>query len=203
MAENMARTIPMTVTRRAHSSVARGAGRRLTAEEEQLWATVARTAKPLRHANHPGGLINHKRPRAEAIQPARRKSAESSPAAAPRLRPSSTPLAIGWQEKQDVARGRIAIDARIDLHGMTQAQAHHSLLAFLRRSQQGGAKFVLVITGKGAPNALCGERGVLRKQVPLWLGLPEFRNCVLGFGGAHIAHGGDGALYVRLRKLPG
>jgi len=191
----------MTGSERAHSGMVRPAGRRLTAEEEQLWAMVARTAKPLRHANHAGGLINHKRPRTEAGQPPKRKSAESSPAAAPRLRPSLPPLAIGWREKQDVARGRVGIDARIDLHGMTQAEAHQSLLAFLRRSQQAAAKFVLVITGKGAPNALCGERGVLRKHVPLWLGLPEFRSCVLGFGAAHIGHGGDGALYVRLRKL--
>jgi DNA-nicking Smr family endonuclease len=191
----------MTGSKRVHYGVVRPAGRRLTAEEEQLWAMVARTAKPLRHANHADGLVNHKRPRPEAAQPSRRKSAESSPAAAPRLRSSLTPLAIGWREKQDVARGRIGIDARIDLHGMTQAEAHQSLLAFLRRSQDSGAKFILVITGKGTPDALRGERGVLRKQVPLWLGLPEFRSCVLGFGVAHVGHGGDGALYVRLRKL--
>jgi DNA-nicking Smr family endonuclease len=200
MAEDMARAISMT-GKRAPSGVTRPTGRRLTAEEEQLWALVVRTAKPLRHADHAGGLASRLRPRAEAAQPARRQSAESLPAALPRLRPSSPPIAIGWREKQDVARGRIEIDARIDLHGMTQAEAHRSLLAFLRRSQQGGARFVLVITGKGAPNALCGERGVLRKQVPLWLGLPEFHSCVLGFGGAHIGHGGEGALYVRLRKL--
>ena len=104
---------------------------------------------------------------------------------------------------QQLARGRAAIDARIDLHGMTQAQAHGALRLFLHRAQTSGARFVLVITGKGAPNAPHGERGVLRQQVPLWLALPEFRACVLGFDVAHAGHGGEGALYVRLRKARG
>jgi len=107
------------------------------------------------------------------------------------------------REKQELARGRAAIEARIDLHGMTQAQAHSALRRFLHRSQARGAKFVLVITGKGVPNAPHGERGVLRQQVPLWLALPEFRICVLGFDVAHVGHGGEGALYVRLRKARG
>ena len=81
--------------------------------------------------------------------------------------------------------------------GLTQAEAHEALLRFLRRAQAEGAKFVLVITGKGGPG---GDRGVLRRQVPLWLALPELRACVLGFDVAHVGHGGEGALYVRLRK---
>jgi DNA-nicking Smr family endonuclease len=97
----------------------------------------------------------------------------------------------------------MAIDERIDLHGMTQAQAHSALLRFLHRSQSHGAKFVLVITGKGAASAPRSERGVLRQQVPLWLALPEFRACVLGFDVAHAGHGGDGALYVRVRRTRG
>ena len=108
-----------------------------------------------------------------------------------------------------LARGRANIDARIDLHGLTQAEAHAALLRFLHRAQAEGARFVLVITGKGTPatagtqHPASGERGVLRRQVPLWLGLPEFRSCVLGFDGAHVGHGGDGALYVRLRRTRG
>jgi len=104
------------------------------------------------------------------------------------------------RDQQQLARGHTAIDARIDLHGMTQAQAHGALLRFLHAAQAKGAKFALVITGKGAPNAPRGARGVLRQQVPLWLALPEFRACVLGFDVAHVGHGGEGALYVRLRK---
>jgi DNA-nicking Smr family endonuclease len=70
----------------------------------------------------------------------------------------------------------------------------------LQRSQATGAKFVLVITGKGLASASLSGRGVLRRQVPLWLALPEFRRYVAGFDVANPDHGGEGALYVRLRK---
>jgi len=95
-----------------------------------------------------------------------------------------------------VARGKEVIDARIDLHGLTQAQAHSALLQFLRNAQARDARLLLVITGKGRGS----EPGVLRRQVPQWLGLPEFRPLVVGFEDAHIAHGGAGALYVRVRR---
>jgi DNA-nicking Smr family endonuclease len=103
-----------------------------------------------------------------------------------------------------VARGSESIEARIDLHGMTQRQAHEALLAFLRRAQANGKKIALVVTGKGARRAAhddVAERGVLRRQVPLWLALPEFRSFVVGFDAAHVSHGGEGALYVRVRRL--
>jgi len=80
---------------------------------------------------------------------------------------------------------------------MTQMRAHHALSDFLRRAHHDGLTFVLVITGKGKPG---GERGVLRQQVPQWLSLPEFRGFVVGFEEAHIGHGGEGALYVRIRR---
>jgi DNA-nicking Smr family endonuclease len=70
---------------------------------------------------------------------------------------------------------------------------------FVRRAQANGAKFALVITGKGARSG-DAERGVLRRQVPLWLQLPDLRDAVVGFEEAHVAHGGEGALYVRLRR---
>ena len=119
--------------------------------------------------------------------------------------PSPQPLApLGRRMKQRVARGREAIDARLDLHGLTQAQAHATLSRFLHDASARGARLVLVITGKGKLSGMrgdgSGERGVLRRQVPQWLGLPEFRSLVIGFEDAHIAHGGEGALYVRIRK---
>ena len=98
--------------------------------------------------------------------------------------------------KQRVARGKEAIDARLDLHGFTQSEAHAALLRFLRNANARNARLVLVITGKGRG----GEIGVLRRQVPQWLGLPEFREFVVGFEDAHITHGGEGALYVRVRR---
>ena len=90
---------------------------------------------------------------------------------------------------------------------MTQMRAHGALLRFLRRAQSDGAKIVLVVTGKGSGGRSRSgeydedrERGVLRRQVPMWLALPEFRLLVVGFDDAHVGHGGEGALYVRLRR---
>src|ERR1019366_4885255 len=107
---------------------------------------------------------------------------------APDVDTQATPVAV----KQ-------AIDARLDLHGLTQSEAHAALLRFLRSAGARDARLVLVITGKGRG----GEPGVLRRQVPQWLGLPEFRSLVLGFEDAHVTHGGEGALYVRLRRARG
>jgi DNA-nicking Smr family endonuclease len=102
--------------------------------------------------------------------------------------------------RQKLARGTEEIDARLDLHGRTQAQAHSALLKFLRDAQARGARNVLIITGKGT-REFAGERGVLKRQVPMWLRLPEFRTLIIGFEEAHVGHGGEGALYVRVRKL--
>lgn len=101
--------------------------------------------------------------------------------------------------KQRLARGIEPIHARLDLHGKTQVQAHRELLRFLRGAQSEGERFVLVITGKGS-RADDSERGVLNRQVPLWLAQPELRAYVGTFEQAHARHGGDGALYVRLRR---
>ena len=106
--------------------------------------------------------------------------------------PPPPPLApLGRRERSQLARGRKEIDARIDLHGMTQTRAHRALSDFLHRAHADGLTFVLVITGKGkmGPES---ERGVLRRQVPQWLGLPEFRSLVVGFEEAHVGHGGAG-----------
>jgi DNA-nicking Smr family endonuclease len=97
-----------------------------------------------------------------------------------------------------IRKGRIEIDARIDLHGLTEIAAHGRLLDFLRRSQQQDARIVLVITGKGK-----GGSGVLRRAVPLWFGESAFRPMIGGWRAANPAHGGDGALYVRLRRTAG
>jgi DNA-nicking Smr family endonuclease len=179
----------------------RGA-RTLNAEERALWRGVARSITPL-HGRTRHAVEDDVITAVEALAPAHHK-AKSKPkpiAPAPRpTRPSAPPplAPLARREKQQLARGRATIDKRIDLHGMTQAEAHAALAHFLRRAQHDGARFVLVITGKGTRQ---GERGVLRRQVPLWLQLPEFRHAVIGFEEAHVGHGGEGALYVRLRKM--
>ena len=107
--------------------------------------------------------------------------------------------------RSSVQRGAIEIDARIDLHGMTQEAAHGRLLSFLRRAQADGARLVLVITGKGKQDGESDagrreERGVLRRAVPIWLSSAELRPLVIGFDEAGRGHGGTGALYVRVRR---
>jgi DNA-nicking Smr family endonuclease len=107
-------------------------------------------------------------------------------------------------------RGHVAIDGVIDLHGLRQDEAHRRLIGFLRRAQADGARTVLVITGKGAAgagsstgHAFGDERGVLRRVAPHWLRLPDLRPVVMGFEAASLHHGGEGALYVRLRRAGG
>jgi DNA-nicking Smr family endonuclease len=179
-------------------------GRRpLTADEEQLWSLVARTVRPLRLGKKPmtdtrrGTGVRHAATGAADVVGRPEPHVAISPHRAVRM-PMLSPIVR--KEKHRLARGSTAVDARIDLHGMTQTQAYGALRRLLHRSQANGAKFVLVITGKGVPNAAPSGRGVLRRQVPMWLALPEFRRYVLGFDVADTGHGGDGALYVRVRK---
>ncbi|MEI9885591.1 MAG: Smr/MutS family protein [Rhizomicrobium sp.] len=106
-------------------------------------------------------------------------------------------------------RGLLAPDARLDLHGMTEAVAHGALLTFLRGAQARRCKLVLVVTGKGARVAEDApfdmelqqrSRGVLRSAVPRWLGERDFAGLVASTRTAHKKHGGEGALYIYLRK---
>jgi DNA-nicking Smr family endonuclease len=176
--------------------------RKVSDDERALWRVVTRAVVPLRRKRAP---IEPVQTEIAAAQPAVRKSKSvpaARPAAAPRLIPQPPPapaMRLERRLKQRLVRGSEGIDARIDLHGRTQSQAHSALLGFLQKRQADGAKIVLVITGKGRGD-LAGERGVLKRQVPLWLQLPEFRGYVLAVEDAHITHGGEGALYVRLRR---
>jgi DNA-nicking Smr family endonuclease len=177
----------------------------LSEEEQALWSAFVRSITPLR----PGKATPKPSPgKREALNQPRPPARHEAPPQPPPQRPppvKSPPLApLERRLKQRVARGSESIEARIDLHGMTQRQAHEALLAFLRRAQANGKKIALVVTGKGARRAAhddVAERGVLRRQVPLWLALPEFRSFVVGFDAAHVSHGGEGALYVRVRRL--
>jgi len=185
--------------------------RRLNEDEHKLWSGVTRSIAPLKRK--PPGPHRH-----EAIpapgehvppSPARRRAEPTPvrhPAAKSEVKPASKPalpvVGLDRRQRQRLARGTETIDGRIDLHGKTQSEAHAALLGFLRRAQAEGARFVLVITGKGGASGpgASGERGILKRQVPLWLRLPEFRLHVLAVEDAHVAHGGEGALYVRVRR---
>jgi DNA-nicking Smr family endonuclease len=176
--------------------------RQVSDEEQELWQAITRSVVPLKRRRKQAGP-----PKVAAPKP---QSSPRLPAASmhtvavarkppPKPTPKEPALApIDRRSKQKLARGTQAIDARIDLHGRTQDEAHVVLLRFLRRAQANGAKTVLVITGKGGRSD--SGRGVLKRQVPMWLALPEFRALVVGFGDAAIGHGGEGALYVRVRR---
>jgi DNA-nicking Smr family endonuclease len=169
--------------------------RNLSEEERALWESVAKQTKPLRKkpllAEAPAGTQN-------AATPAANKPGPKPLKIAPAPKPEPPPL--GRRERSQLSRGRKEIEARLDLHGMTQARAHRALSSFLQRAHRDGFTFVLVITGKGRTTGPESERGILRRQVPQWLSLPEFRSLVVGFEEAHIGHGGEGALYVRIRR---
>lgn len=177
--------------------------RSLSDEEEALWSSYARAIKPLR----PGKAKSATK---SATKPAAAPRVQESPPAPrgevkpPLVRAQAKPLPlspIDRRFKQRVARGRDEIEARIDLHGMTQREAHAALFQFLHRAQTDGMRVALVVTGKGTmARDSTSERGVLRRQVPLWLALPEFRRFIVGFDEAHVSHGGQGALYVRVRR---
>jgi DNA-nicking Smr family endonuclease len=184
--------------------------RRLSDEERALWQGFARAVTPLRRGSSGDEAIaaDQKRPAARPNRAVKHDTAKPK-----------TPAALTQFDRrlrQRVARGQVTIDARLDLHGMTQRQAHAALIRFLHQAQTRDAKLVLVVTGKGLgsepPSARRGrtardehrdedgERGVLRRQVPLWLSLPEFRRFIVSFEEAHVSHGGEGALYLRLRR---
>lgn len=175
--------------------------RRLSAEEIALWTEVARGVSRRRGATLPAPAeTGAGKPPAKTLLAAPSPSPEPQPV---KLRPP--PLApLERRLKRELSRGRGAIDAALDLHGMTQAEAHQALRGFLRHAQARGARLVIVVTGKGgSPGEAASwseERGVLRRMAPHWLRDPDLWSIVLGFEEAGRAHGGSGALYVRLRR---
>ena len=176
-------------------SSGRRSRRGLSEEDHRVWAGFTRSVVRL------PGATRH--PETESLSKSQiARTGENPRAASVRVKEAPPLASLMRNERQRLARGRQTIDNRIDLHGKTLTEAHGALLRFLRRAQADGARFVLVITGKG--ERLVSEasvRGTLRRQVPLWLERPEFSSLVLGFAEADRRHGGAGALYVRLRRV--
>src|SRR5262249_10750319 len=166
----------------------------LSAEERVLWTAVTKSIAPL-----PESDTSEDAKTADIVPQIEIPSAKEARLAEPAGNgPPPPPAWLGPRMRTRVAPGKEAIGGRVDLHGLTQSEAHRALLRFLRAATTRDARLVLVITGKGGRGE--GERGVLKRQVPRWLGLPEFRELVIGFEQAHISHGGEGALYIRVRR---
>ena len=198
--------------------------RTLTEEEKALWEHVKRSVSPLerrraRRAKTAEALADN--PATESTAPpvpppeppkkSRKTKADAAKTGLPAYVPPPPPpppaipplQPIDRHERRRVVRGVLGIDSRIDLHGMRQAEAHGALRGFLAHAQMRGDRLVLVITGKGIATPhfhFEEERGVLRRVVPQWLRMPDMRPFVVGFEPAHRDHGGEGALYVRLRR---
>ena len=102
--------------------------------------------------------------------------------------------------KRKLSRGALALEARIDLHGLFQSEAHNVLLDFIIRAHERGLRHVLVITGKGSS---MGSEGALKRALPHWFSKPEFRFFISSYETAARNHGGEGAFYVRLSRSKG
>jgi len=189
-------------------------GRAVTPDEAELWERLARSVDKVKAKPR---VASHAPP---TEPPAARAAAASAKAAVAGSKPVRQPRATSQAQRpaplatldrravRQIASGRVAIDARLDLHGVHQRDARARLRAFLLEAQAKGCRNVLVITGKGGAgpaDPLAGalgepQRGVLRRSVPHWLEQPELHGVVLGYVAAGVRHGGDGALYVQLRK---
>lgn len=181
--------------------------------DRALWEQVVRSVRPL-----PG--------KASPVVDAKPESLRSSGESRNRLRPPPPPLPapaessrpqpdIERRRQRDLAKGRMRIDSRIDLHGMTQDSAFERLQTHLAAASARGERCVLVITGKGGRRFTQREEmppefrrrsdfdrgaGVLKRMVPLWLDSPALAPLVHAFAPAARHHGGGGALYVLLRR---
>ena len=180
-------------------------------EDRRLWRKVTETVTPLGGGKtvpsknaKTGGVGKHKAKGNGKISELHRTMPDLAKTAHPAGH-SMAPLqplhrlpvhhSFDHKTRKKIAKGRTAIDARIDLHGMTQEQAIVALRRFIMMAQASGKRLLLVVTGKGEAG-----QGVLRRSVPDWLLTGELASMVSGVEEAHRGHGGSGALYVRLRR---
>jgi DNA-nicking Smr family endonuclease len=175
--------------------------RKLSAEDRILWGRVARSARPM-----PGRLdeiaafdelIAAQEAEAQALAAKAKEQAAAADAATvvPQKLPSGRHHPFERPVKRKIAKGQLPLEARIDLHGLVQSEAHAMLLDFLIRAHGRGLRHVLVITGKGSS---MGSEGALKRAVPLWFSKPEFRYLISSYESAAQHHGGEGALYIRM-----
>ena len=195
-----------------------GKGRGLKAEERALWEKIAARTRPLDRRVPASPLRDEPKQKPVTPQPDRggqdlrdgtripedfRVGAKPTLKTAPRSTASPAP-AMDAKTHGRMTRGKLKPEARIDLHGMTVAEAHPALTRFIEASHVRGRRLVLVITGKGREGMDTGpipsRPGILRRQVPGWLMTGQLRAKVLDIAPAHQRHGGSGAYYVYLRR---
>lgn len=167
----------------------------LSQEDYELWELAASDVKPLK-----GKELSRKKASFDDDTPKPAKVSASRPPAKPTEGVPKSTRSFGQgldrRTSERLRRGQMPIDARIDLHGMSQEQARTSLRSFLVRGQVAGHRCILVITGKGSIKG-----GILKEKTPFWLKEPPLADIVLKFYPAKPQHGGSGALYVLLRRI--
>ncbi|RCW83862.1 Smr/MutS family protein [Paracoccus lutimaris] len=194
--------------------------RGLSAEDKALWSRIAATAVPMHPARKKSAPLADNTKPALLAKPAPREpvaltgltlggkrtggSTRIDLSPPPREALHNQPLRMDHKTHRQMTRGKVAPEARIDLHGMTLAVAQPVLIRFVLQAQAAGKRLVLVITGKGregGPDAPLPVRpGALRHNVPHWLHMPPLNAIVLQVRPAHRRHGGEGAYYVYLRR---
>ncbi|MBF9045615.1 DNA mismatch repair protein MutS [Rhodobacterales bacterium LSUCC0031] len=196
--------------------MSRGGKRGLSAEERQLWEKVAKTATPLTSPARnlslpeiavpkPAPSVVRERITAFRIgEKARPKPQAPQPPNDVSNRLAQAPVRMDHSAYRKLMRGKLKPEARIDLHGMTIAQAHPALIQFIFAAYDRGDRLVLVITGKGkereSDTPIPIRVGILRHQVPIWLHAPPLGGVILDIREAHQRHGGGGAYYVYLKR---
>lgn len=202
----------------------KGGRKHIDSDDDDVWSHTAQSVAPLKKAkgrHHPAAeRIAEIAPRvltkpstdlSKLKHTTKAPLAKAAPIKAPPAPVRTPPIADFDRKKaRKIRSGQVEIEARIDLHGMRQDEAHIALVRFLHRCQSKEQRWVLVITGKGKisdsdPDApfdmtVRRERGVLKRNVPRWLDEPDLRPLVVSYTTAAIQHGGEGALYIHLRK---
>ena len=200
-----------------------GSGRARHDDGKTWWRAVQKTAKPLKDSRSrravsssdpsdaertrgfSGNLSAPENPEPQSSETANPHRARLTRTVRPMPTPNTPPVTVDTapiplskragidrRTADRLKRGRLQIDGRLDLHGMTRDSAHSALNAFILSGRAAGKRCILVVTGKG--------KGILKNEVPRWLNLPPLREQIVAVETAQPQHGGDGALYVLLRR---
>lgn len=176
----------------------------ITAEDARLWAHATRDAKPIGDAPLPDIAADPLAPPEDAPE-----AFDPPPPRLPPMRPATGTVRrhailthgstadIDKRTAERFKRGEMEIQGRLDLHGLTREAAHGALQGFMRESFERGRRCIIVVTGKGRRS---GGEGILRSEVPRWLNETQLRPLILSFSYAQPRDGGEGALYVFLRR---
>lgn len=173
---------------------------RLSSADVALWRKAMADVMPLRRTPATGATMPPE-PVTHAEVPPDPSLPPPTARPVPQTRPARKGPHPGLDQRsyQKLRRGQIPVEGRLDLHGLTQVQAHATLGGYVARSRLAGRRCILVITGKGGRRE--GDVGVLRASVPRWLAETPLAEHVLAHAPARPQHGGDGALYVLLRRI--